>query len=462
MKIRLLLVVFVLIVAMNAFGVNLQLDNGVVVQTYIGTRPTSESGFGKIVLDGQLLDSPDAQHTGYLDGIVETTNRASVGAFAGMVLSSNITSTVIRRVTQITSGAGGAPPHFKRYYRITNNGSPASGTMTFNFVSSGTYNETNSVPSPWVIWGDGDYWNSNPVTASPMAEGVTVPSGSSVWLGVENIVTNATVYARVFLEGPYRTHLQLQPGDPGDTMYLDLRHSPRSEPPVLYKGDCVIPVISPYPDHRDSGYNEPGDIPEKIVDWVYLRFRSGANLPENSCFIQLGNGYTGYSCYLRNDGYLVDVDGSEGVTVPGLQEGEYYLFIAHRNHLTVLSATPVNTANLTDYTTNYYDFTTGFNKFYKFWNDNGVYRHIMNNKVLVGAGDAPYDGNNPIKTEQVEGIDENYWTFFQGILGYHDADYNMGVHVEGFDLNTVKKNSEESGQIRSPLSWPAFTPDTCP
>ncbi len=462
MKIRFGIPAFVLIAAMNVFGVNMQLDNGVVVQTYIGTRPTSESGFGVVVLDGELMDSPDPSHTGYLDGVVETTTRASVNGFAGMTLSSSLTSTTIRRVTQISSGTGGAPDHFVRYYRITNNGSAASGTMTFNFVTSGNYNETNSVPSPWVIWGDGDYWNDNPVSASPLTANVTIPAGNSAWLGVENVITNATIFAKVFLEGPYRTHLQQ--ADPGDTMFLKLRHSPRSEPPDLYEGDSVIPVVSPYPDQRNSGYADPNNMPEKIVDWVYLRFRPGGAAAENSCFVPLGNGFTGYSCYLRNDGCLVDVDGSEGVTIPGLQEGEYYIFVAHRNHLTVASATAPNTADLTDYTTvgHYYDFTTGFDKFYEFFGDRGAHAVLIRSKSIVGAGDGPYNGQDPIKTEQIEGHDESYWFANQGLIGYEDADYNLGIEVEGFDLNTVKQNSEVSGQLRSPLSWPQFTPDTCP
>ena len=39
-----------------------------------------------------------------------------------------------------------------------------------------------------------------------------------------------------------------------------------------------------------------------------------------TCKLLVENGFDGISCFLRNDGVLVDIDGTEGITIPGLAE----------------------------------------------------------------------------------------------------------------------------------------------
>ncbi len=246
---------------------------------------------GVVQIDGQLFDSPKEGTLGYLDGIVQSDTRSAILEFAGLKMDYSVNNASIRRVTQLKHTAESAPLHLLRYYKIVNGGPAVTTSMHFEFVNNDRFDETNYIPPPWIIWGDGRYWRDNPQRNSPLKANVTIPAGESVWLGVQDNRNFTTFYAKIYLQGAYDIHLQ-DPGHPDkEKMVTNLRYSPRSYPPKNKQtGDCWITLVSPYKDERFSGYSDQNDLPEDIVDWVCLRFRPGNSPPEKNCDMILGNG----------------------------------------------------------------------------------------------------------------------------------------------------------------------------
>jgi len=87
-----------------------------------------------------------------------------------------------------------------------------------------------------------------------------------------------------------------------------------------------LPLQSPY----DT--TEVTDFPDNVVDWVQVELRTHAD--------GSGNNYT-KSVFLRNDGMVIDLDGSDTISVEA-PEGDYFIGVRHRNHLAVMSDDPVN------------------------------------------------------------------------------------------------------------------------
>ncbi|MBN2102512.1 hypothetical protein JW835_00560 [bacterium] len=111
-----------------------------------------------------------------------------------------------------------------------------------------------------------------------------------------NIVS---VKIKVFMEGPFNI----------GSMNTDLQTGGH------------LPLQSPYDDTEVSA------IPENVVDWVQVELRIMAD--------ESGDNYT-KSVFLRNDGMVIDQDGSDTVSIEA-PEGDYFIVVRHRNHLTVMS-----------------------------------------------------------------------------------------------------------------------------
>jgi hypothetical protein len=119
--------------------------------------------------------------------------------------------------------------------------------------------------------------------------------------------------ARVLLEGPYRD----------GSMAYDLRK--------LNLIDSVAPDILPYNLDTNRRFERARVIPDSIVDWATVEIRSELS----------GGERTFRNCFIRSDGMLVDLDGKSAVTLPLSKPGDYFVVVRHRNHLAVMTATPV-------------------------------------------------------------------------------------------------------------------------
>lgn len=83
-----------------------------------------------------------------------------------------------------------------------------------------------------------------------------------------------------------------------------------------------------------------------IVDWVLVELRSGT---DSASHVAL------QAAFVKSDGAVVDADGVSALTFSGIAHGSYYVVVRHRNHLPLMSASPVAFNG----TATSYDFTTG-------------------------------------------------------------------------------------------------------
>jgi hypothetical protein len=108
-----------------------------------------------------------------------------------------------------------------------------------------------------------------------------------------------------------------------------------------------LPTTSPY--NGDLRVVDP--IPADTVDWVYVQLRDSYN----------GNAVTGRSAFLRDDGMLVDDDGTSPVKMNYGTVGDYYIVVNNRDHLALMTT---NTVSLNQATSTLYDFTTAQSQAY--------------------------------------------------------------------------------------------------
>jgi|GEM_PF-4366363 len=124
-----------------------------------------------------------------------------------------------------------------------------------------------------------------------------------------------------------------------------------NSPGLLMRDDLrvnnVLPLNEPYIniDYFDHFGNGGGETIEanlladngenSVVDWLLVELRD-ANDPSQIVETQ--------SVLLQRDGTVIDIKGSEEITFNGIV-GDYYVAIRHRNHLGVMTATPISLEN---------------------------------------------------------------------------------------------------------------------
>ena len=205
------------------------------------------------------------------------------------------------------------------------------------------------------------------------------------------------VKTKIFLEGPFR-----------NTSYMV----------NWLNTDGLLPLLSPYGE-KDKRYID--QIPTDIVDWILIEFRKQAD----------GEAVAWKTAFLRNDGHIVADDGiTEQITVH-VNEGSYYLVIHHRNHIPVMSQTPLN---LQGGNSTLYDFTADENKFYG--GSAGV-KELAPGVWGMIAGYAVQDGGIYAEDYQEYKID-------QGKERYIITDFNMdgGVYGEDYTIYQINQGSE--------------------
>jgi hypothetical protein len=152
------------------------------------------------------------------------------------------------------------------------------------------------------------------------------------------------------------------------------------------------------------------------VDWVLLELRSDSTGASKVAT---------RAALLKSNGTVVDLDGTSPVQFPGLMPGSYYVVVRHRNHLAVMSASPVAlTASSVPY-----DFTSGLNKFY-----GGDAKEVATGVFGLWAGDV--SGNGVVKYSGSANDRSPILTRIGGgdltltVNGYHPEDVNMNGAVK--------------------------------
>ncbi|MFC1502091.1 hypothetical protein ACFL6A_01605, partial [bacterium] len=184
-----------------------------------------------------------------------------------------------------------------------------------------------------------------------------------------------------------------------------------------------IPTTSPYPEDP----RVVPAIPEDVTDWVLVELRSHA---DSSVFAVR-------SAFLRNDGSIVDDDGTtRQIQIPGT-EGAYHVVVSHRNHLPVMSREPVQ---LRYSSSELYDFTLGADRYY------GSAAKLLNtDPVVYGMYDADISGDGVIRlADELNELRINNLQF-----GYINADVDLnGVVSLASELTQVRKNNLQVTKVK--------------
>jgi hypothetical protein len=187
-----------------------------------------------------------------------------------------------------------------------------------------------------------------------------------------------------------------------------------------------IPTSQPY---NTAPWNYTGSenvtsIPADVVDWVLVELRTGTAASTKVAT---------RAAFVKNDGSVVDLNGTSTLGFSGRAAGHYYIVIRQRNHLAVMSAGAVALSA----SSSLYDFTTGSGQYYGGVNaakdlGSGVWGMI--------AGDV--DGNGGIGASDLISV-----LAAVGSLAYDINDVDMNGGVGASDLILCLSNVGQISQI---------------
>ncbi len=219
----------------------------------------------------------------------------------------------------------------------------------------------------------------------------------------QNGAPGVIVDAKAFLQGAYR----------GATMDTTLRHI------------NAIPPAQPY---NTAPWNYAGNekvtaFPADVVDWVLLELRTGTT------------GSTAFATragWLKFDGSITDIAGLAPVVFSGIDAGNYYVVVRHRNHLPIMSAAPLALDNNSPR----YDFTTGQAKAFG-----------TNPMASLGGGVFGLYAGNSNGDNVINVLDYNAVGLQIFQTGYLSGDHDMNGVVNVLDYNPVGLNIFQSSQV---------------
>ena len=147
--------------------------------------------------------------------------------------------------------------------------------------------------------------------------GASIFDGSSpLALEFNSSYVNASAEIKILLEGPY------------------------SSPNMNNVLGSSIPLTQPY-NESPWGYNgsETTDLTfintNYLVDWVYIELRSSTSAATAT------NVVSRRAALVKDNGVIIDTNGSADIDFGGVSPGDYYLVVFHRNHLPIISSLPV-------------------------------------------------------------------------------------------------------------------------
>lgn len=203
----------------------------------------------------------------------------------------------------------------------------------------------------------------------------------------------------IFLEGPYQSG---QMNDNLNSLNLLPLQQPYGSPPWNYNGTESLSTL-----------------PANAVDWVLVELRD-ADSPGNAGSNTTLPGWP-KALLINKNGQLADLDGTPKQFDATAQHG-LYIIIRHRNHLDVMSSTPLQQSG----NTMQYDFTDALSKAY-----GGAlgYKEIASGIFGMVAGDS--DADNAIFAS-----DYNVWAGnFGNVNVYVASDTDMDGQVFASDHN---------------------------
>jgi|GEM_PF-2688074 len=225
----------------------------------------------------------------------------------------------------------------------------------------------------------------------------TIPPGTH---DVELVSECQLVEIKVFLEGPMSMV--------GNVMIDSIRSM------------GLLPTTDPYFGTFTADFSQlPGNTYSQLIDWVWVALRDGSD-PTVVVSEQAG--------LLLNDGTVLSASGS--TLSFGVNPGNYYIFVRHRNHLPIMSALPVV-------------FTDGQTAVLDFTQQNGYVGTGSSQKEVRPGVWAMYTGDS---TDDPAGYDINVndkalWNVENGtFLQYRWSDFDLNGDVNGGDRVFFEQN----------------------
>ncbi len=233
----------------------------------------------------------------------------------------------------------------------------------------------------------------------------TVHSGS-LYNSNTGTDSSSTRYSiRVFLSGPFKT----------------------DDSELSRNLQAHIPSVNPYQDTSTclSNTHVNGSVPNHVVDWVVVELRD-PNSPSLLLTSTLG--------FLTYSGSIVGVDGSPWIVLQKQQGVDSaFIVVRHRNHLAVMSATPISHAlgevhilDLTDF--------------------NNIYTDFSEPAEYSGGVAMMYPGD-VLRSGIINARDRVLVRNRSGEVGYNDADTNLDGLVNAIDRIAVVTRTFVATQV---------------
>ena len=306
-----------------------------------------------------------------------------------------------------------------RYWRITKDEDLTftSADITFNYrpedFNGTTFSEATDEASMIVGKYDASWSYPSIFTRTPGG----INDGGSITISGVTSFSDFTMFksqlsanVRVFLEGPYLSDSMSTALNTGGSI-------PLSQPYFIGPWDY-------------NGTETVASIPSVVVDWVLLELRSNPTT-------QVAR----RAAFLRNNGSLVDLDGTSYVSFPGVPAGNYYLVIYHRNHIPIMTA---GTVSLSE-TPALYDISTGQGQAY------GTNAMKDLGGGVFGLFTADTDGSGTINATDRS----NTWNQ-RNLSGYYGTDVDLSGTVNAADRSSVWNNRNISTQVPTPVDGPVI------
>ncbi len=212
-----------------------------------------------------------------------------------------------------------------------------------------------------------------------------------------------TVNIKVLLSGPYNTSSGL--------MNDDLRNN----------GD--LPTSCPYDavSCDPSVFNATGN--NAIVDWVWVELR---DKNDNTSIL------AGKSALIQRDGDVVSSDGVSPISFDIIPD-EYYIAVAHRNHLGIITASTITTTCKTTVLDLRQDTSLIVGGI-------SAVNNMTDGYYALHAAD--FDGNGQIQNSDLNGM-----LPLLGVSSYSFADLDMNGQVQNTDINILLPNLGLGSQL---------------
>jgi len=184
----------------------------------------------------------------------------------------------------------------------------------------------------------------------------------------------------------------------------------------------LLPLSQPYnsPPWSYNGTESVVLIPNgNVVDWVLVEIRDAVDAVSATPSTILSR----QAAFILNDGSIVGMDGSSILYFDGSINNNLFLVLYHRNHLGVMSASPLTLNGIYSY-----DFSTEVEQVHG--GDIG-YKYIGGGKFGMIAGDG--DANGIINSDDKSVI----WQTQVGLYDYLPGDYKLNGQIYNFDKNEL-------------------------